>query len=111
MEEKRLGKISEAKFGTCIDRPFLMGLQLEFKMEHSGCGDGGRYLSNIQKIGEFTKFTKQEQLENYFDNGLKIKKVLKDAKVNTVDELINKPVEVIIEDGWFKDFRILTEVI
>lgn len=37
--------------------------------------------------------------------------VLKDAKVNYVSQLINKPVEVTIEKNTFKDFRILTEVL
>lgn len=31
--------------------------------------------------------------------------------VNYVSELLGKPVEVTLEDGVFKDFRILTEVL
>ena len=38
-------------------------------------------------------------------------KLLNDAKVNYVSQLINKPVEVTIEDRIFKSFRILTEVL
>ena len=37
--------------------------------------------------------------------------ILQDAKVVYVSQLINKPVEVEIEDNTFKDFRILTEVL
>lgn len=37
--------------------------------------------------------------------------ILKAAKVNYVSELINKPVEVTIENNTFKNFRILTEVL
>lgn len=40
-----------------------------------------------------------------------VAKILKDAKVNYVSELLGKPVEVTLEDGIFKDFRILTEVL
>ena len=40
-----------------------------------------------------------------------INDILKAAKANYVSELINKPVEVIIENNAFKDFRILTEVL
>lgn len=40
-----------------------------------------------------------------------VAKILKDAKVNYVSELLGKPVEVTLEDGVFKDFRILTEVL
>ena len=41
----------------------------------------------------------------------RLAKILKDAKVNYVSELLGKPVEVTLEDGVFKDFRILTEVL
>lgn len=41
----------------------------------------------------------------------KVNQILKDAKVNYVSELLNKPVEVTIENNTFKDFRILTEVL
>ena len=40
-----------------------------------------------------------------------IDRILEDAKVNYVSELLNKPVEVTIENNTFKDFRILTEVL
>ena len=41
----------------------------------------------------------------------KVYEILKDAKVNYISELINKPVEVTIDKNCFKDFRILTEVL
>ena len=41
----------------------------------------------------------------------KVYQILKDAKVNYVSELVNKPVEVTIDKNCFKDFRILTEVL
>ena len=41
----------------------------------------------------------------------KIYQILQDAKVNYVSQLVNKPVEVVIEKNTFKDFRILTEVL
>lgn len=40
-----------------------------------------------------------------------LKKVLDDAKVNYVSELIGKPIEIEIEGDRFKSFRILTEVL
>lgn len=40
-----------------------------------------------------------------------VNQILKDAKVNYVSELVNKPVEVTMENNTFKDFRILTEVL
>ena len=93
MQEKQLGKIDFAEFGTIKDYPFLIGLQLGFQLgDKTWIGNGVKYTVNIQTI-EF------------------INDILKDAKVNYVSELINKPVEVTIENNTFKDFRILTEVL
>ena len=37
--------------------------------------------------------------------------IVEDAKVTSVYGLINKPVEVTLENNMFKEFRILTEVL
>ncbi|CUB12489.1 hypothetical protein BN2127_JRS1_04276 [Bacillus cereus] len=48
MEQKYLGKIVKAEFGTHRGRPFLMGLQLEFRFNgNSGVNCGGRHLINV----------------------------------------------------------------
>jgi uncharacterized protein YajQ (UPF0234 family) len=41
----------------------------------------------------------------------KINKLLKDAKVKTIDELQGKPIEIINEGLKLKSWRILTEVL
>jgi len=111
MEEKSLGKITFAEFGQCSDRPFLFGLHLcfEFGGGGSGCCVGSKYMVNISKE------CKWKNIEDRQKRMLEIieftDETLKDAKVNYVSELINKPVEVTLENSWFKDFRILTEVI
>jgi hypothetical protein len=40
-----------------------------------------------------------------------VSKLLKDAKVNSVDELKGKPVEVTFDGNMLKEWRILTEVL
>ena len=108
MIEKMLGKIDFAEYGTIKDYPFLIGLQLGFTM--SGCGimDGGKYTVNIS---EQCRWEKSEREVAVTVSVEKIYKLLKEAKVNYVSELKNKPVEVTIENNTFKDFRILTEVL
>lgn len=44
---KELGKITFAEFGTIRDYPFLIGLQLGFRMDGSAVMDGGKYTVNI----------------------------------------------------------------
>ena len=109
MTEKILGKINFAEFGTVRDYPFLIGLQVGFKLA-DGCGimDGGQYCVNISKECRWEEVERQQTITVSIE---KIDKILKDAKVNYVSELKNKPVEVEIEKNTFKSFRILTEVL
>lgn len=108
MTEKLLGKIDFAEFGTIRDYPFLIGLQLGFSMGGTGVMDGGRYTVNINPNCRWKNGERSEAITKTVE---KINSILKDAKVHYVSELINKPVEVTIEDNTFKDFRILTEVL
>lgn len=109
MTEKILGKIDFAEYGTIRDYPFLIGLQLGFKLG-DGCGimDGGKYTVNISEQCRWEKSERTIAVTASID---KVYQILKDAKVNYVSQLVNKPVEVTIEKNTFKDFRILTEVL
>lgn len=109
MTGKVLGKITSANFGQVKDYPFLFGLQLYFKLA-DGClvGSGGTYTINISEECKWLKYEREEAIANMIKN---TNKILEDAKVNYVHELINKPVEVEIDKNTFKDFRILTEVL
>ena len=104
-----LGKIDFAEYGTFRDHPFLMGLQLGFKLA-DGCGvmDGGKYTINMSKECRWERAERSAAITVEAD---RIYELLKAAKVNYVSELVNKPVEVTIERNCFKDFRILTEVL
>ena len=109
MTEKKLGKINFAEFGTIKDYPFLIGLQLGFKLcDKTGIWDGLRYTVNISPD---CKWETRERAETITQTIEFVNDILKAAKVNYVSELINKPVEVTIENSTFKDFRILTEVL
>lgn len=103
-----LGKIDFAEFGTFKDRPFLIGLQLGFKMSGSGVMDGGKYTVNISPECRWEEEERSEALVKSLEF---VNDILKDAKVNYVSELVNKPVEITLENNTFKSFRILTEVL
>lgn len=109
MTGKILGKIDFAEYGTVRDYPFLIGLQLGFKLgDGSGVMDGG---SNTINISRECRWEKSEREAAVTVSVEKVYRILKDAKVNYVSQLVNKPVEVTIEKNCFKDFRILTEVL
>ena len=106
---KNLGKITFAEYGTIKDRSFLIGLQLGFKLgDGTSVMDGG---SNTVNISKECRWEETEREAAITINIEKVYEILKDAKVNYVSQLINKPVEVTIDKNCFKDFRILTEVL
>ena len=109
MVEKVLGKIKKAEYGMVRDYPFLFGLQLYFNLgDGTSIGCGSRYTVNI---GEACKWTTEERQCGITKSVDEVHKILKDAKIDYVSELVGKPVEVTIENNTFKDFRILTEVL
>lgn len=108
MTTKELGKITFAEFGTVRDYPFLIGLQLGFRMDGSAVMDGGKYTVNISPECKWKKMNREATIIKSIEE---VNRILKDAKANYVSELLNKPVEVTMEDNAFKDFRILTEVL
>ncbi len=108
MTTKELGKITFAEFGTIRDYSFLIGLQLGFRMGESGIMDGGKYTVNISPEYKWKELNRETTITKSVEE---VDRILKDAKVNYVSELVNKPVEVMMENNTFKDFRILTEVL
>lgn len=108
MTTKELGKITFAEFGTVRDYPFLIGLQLGFRMGGSAVMDGGKHTVNVSPEANWTELNREATITKSIEE---VDRMLKDAKVNYVSELKNKPVEVTMEGNTFKDFRILTEVL
>jgi len=109
MERKVLGKIKSAEFGKISDYPMYMGLVLEFTFD-GDChvGDGGKFMTNMGKDCKWSAEERRLAIEERMDA---VYKLLSDAKVRTVSQLKNKPVEITLENKTFKDFRILTEVL
>lgn len=112
MTTKELGKIEKISFGYggYQDAQFGLNVQLSF----GGCGtyvfiDGG--WSEDVKVNSNTKWTEEDRSAQRVEMLKKINKFLKDAKVSTIDQLKDKPVEVTSENMMVKDWRILTEVL
>ena len=109
MTGKILGKITSAEYGMVSDYPFLFGLQLRFKLgDGTSIGSSSKYTVNIC---EECKWTAEERRIGITKSVDEVHKILEDAKVDYVSQLVNKPVEVTIESNTFRDFRILTEVL
>lgn len=109
MAKKFLGKIISVEYGMDRDYPFIFGLQLTFRLSSgSEVDSGARYTINISKNCRWEESERNDAIAKNIDT---VVGILKDAKVSYISELVNKPVEVEIEQNTFKSFRILTEVL
>lgn len=110
--EKKLGKITSVKFGHGGYQDACIGLSV-------GLGDGswgvsdfkGTWDAELVKRSEYTKWTEEERTKGYDETIRFLSKLLKEAKVDTVDKLKNIPVEVTFDGTLLKEWRILTEVL
>lgn len=97
--KKELGKIKSVSFGWS---EYLFGLNLTLGGEGWGTSTGiyynPTYKNESQELHSVAMLSKVQEL-------------LKDAKVETVDKLLNKPIEATFEGTILRDFRILTEVL
>lgn len=60
---------------------------------------------------ENSKWTAQDQLNSWGKSCEKVRKLLKDANVSSLSDLIETPVECTFEFGSLKSWRILMEAI
>lgn len=104
---KKIGYIRSAKYGQVKDMPIMFGLQLDFYFNDSTGAGTTELMFNISDEVK----DKEGADQIIADVTRRINGILKDANVNTVDQLIGKPVEVTIDFANVKSFRILTEVI
>ena len=110
--EKYLGKIDSVSFGHGGYQGCMIGLHLSFKFGCSGIGTNySAWDAELIECTDNSKWTEEDRNKQYSDIVRKISKLLSDAKVDDIAKLNGIPVEVTVENGVFKDFRILTEVL
>ena len=110
--EKRLGKIEEVHFGLGGYQGAMLGLHVTLGDGGWGVGDSKANWDSEQiKWTEHTKWSEEDRDGWYSEIMRYVSTLLKDAKVNSVDMLKGKPVEVTFDGNTLKSWRILTEVL
>lgn len=110
--EKKLGKIESVKFGLGGYQEAMLGLSVTLSGEGWGVGDfKGNWDAETIKVSEYTKWTETDRDKGYSDTMRFLSKLLKEAKVSSVDKLKGIPVEVTFDGNLLKEWRILTEVL
>jgi len=101
----QLGKIRKVTFGNY---EYLFGLFLD--LGGDGWGVSAEYCYNHCYMPK-NQLGEQDKIDDELTMISKIQLLLSDAKVETIDQLIGKPVEVTFEGNLIRSFRILTEVL
>jgi hypothetical protein len=115
-DEHNLGKITSAKFGLCGYQGAMIGLSVTLENKKHGWIVGqeinGFWSYNQVEHTEYAKWSEQDRAKANVDMVKTICQILDDAKVDTVDQLVDVPVEVAINGiNDVVSWRVLTEVI
>jgi hypothetical protein len=110
--EKKLGKIERVSFGYGGYQECMLGISVTLSNGSWGVGDfKGNWDAELIKHTEHTKWTEEDRDKGYSDTMRFLSKLLKEAKVSSVDQLKGVPVEVTFDGMMLKEWRILTEVL
>ena len=110
--EKRLGKIEDVHFGLGGYQGAMLGLHVTLGANGWGVGDSKANWDAEQiKWTKHTKWSESDRDVWYSEIMWYVSKLLKEAKVDSVDKLKGKPVEVTFDGNTLKEWRILTEVL
>lgn len=108
--EKKLGKISRVHFGFGGYQDACLGLSLTFEMKGSGVGtfiSGGWAIER----SEYAKWTEADRSAQQAKMCMELIEILNLAKVNSVSDLKDVPVELTFDGLTLKSWRVLAEVI
>jgi hypothetical protein len=109
--EKRLAKIESVSFGYGGYQEAQFGLSLVFKGQGWGISTFKGTWSTDIEVTKHTKWNEADRSKDFDELVRFVNETLRKAKVRTVDELKNIPVEVTIEENTIKSWRVLEEVL
>lgn len=110
--EKKLGKIQNVKFGIGGYPDAMIGLHVTLGNNGWDVGDSrSAWDAEIIKCSENCKWTEDDRDKKYAEVLRYLSKLLKDAKVDSVDKLKGIPVEVTFDGVRLKEWRVLTEML
>jgi hypothetical protein len=106
---KVLGKIEKAFFGMGGYQDAMIGIGFNLS------GDGGMvhdfWGDWATKHSEGCQWTHAERITRLGEVSWRIRELLSDARVDTVERLAGKPIEITYDGMMLKSWRVLTEVL
>lgn len=110
-EEKCIGKIRSVKFGFGGYQDAQFGLSVEMGSDKTHWSAGAFWGFWGTDWSPTCKWTEQNRVKYLGETAVRIMRLLQEAKVDSVDELVGKPVEVTFRDNILASWRILTEAL
>jgi hypothetical protein len=106
---KELGKIQSAYYGLGGYQEVELGISFTLGGDSWGIGDFWGMWAD--KPTEYASWTREEQITQHGMTADRIAKLLAEAKVNRVEQLVGIPIEITFKGSRFESWRVLTEVL
>jgi hypothetical protein len=106
---KELGKIQLAGYGLGGYQDVQLGIT--FTLGNDGWGIGDFWGFWADDPSEYANWNKREQIMSHGEVADRIAKLLREAKVDRVEQLVGTPIEITFKGSRFESWRVLTEVL
>lgn len=111
--EKRLGKLSNVRFGRCGYQDSCLGLSVTLgEGELWEFSDNKSFWDyNSVNCSDIATWTEEDRSKSFVSIMQFISNLLKEAKVSSIQELNGTPIEATFNGNILKGWRVLTEVL
>lgn len=106
--ETKLGKIKKVTFGMGGYQEAMIGIGFDLGGESWGIGD---FWGHWADRSDHAQWSEQDQIVALGKIALRIRDLLRDAKRDDVSKLAGTPIEITMDSGRMKSWRVLTEVV
>lgn len=111
MEENRIGKIRKIKFGRGGYQDAMIGVTFDLGSDKESWGVGDFWGFWAVERGTHAKWTEAERVASLGETVMRVNRLLNDAGVADVAQLVGKPVMVTFDTMTLSSWRLLTEAI
>ena len=108
---KQIGKIQAISFGMGGYQDAMIGISVTLGSNKDCWGVGDFKGAFGRERSEYAKWTEEDRIKQLGEMVMWAHKLMQQANVENLNDLVDKPVEVTFDGNRLKSWRILTEVI
>jgi hypothetical protein len=106
-----IGKIKKCKFGEGGYQEAMIGVSFELGSDKRSWGVSDFWGSWAIERSDYCKWTEEDRIKQLGEVVMRLNKILRQAKVSSVDRLVGIPVEITFDGNLLKSWRVLEEAI